>query len=211
MNGNLTQRFMRFVLEEFPPAVKLGEQIIKAGNDQDSDDRADEHAAGSRGADGGLPIAPAPLATTNGSRPAMKALSQRFDFKGTEAEVERNEDGIVVRASEDDRVRAAIVVLQEKLIRRKVSLKHFDVPKKAEKGPKGSSRILIKVQEGIEADKAREIVKLIKDSKLKVQAAIQDLTVRISGKKRDDLQAAMQVLRGAEALNLDLQFTNFRD
>jgi uncharacterized protein YajQ (UPF0234 family) len=148
---------------------------------------------------------------TNAMSQAQKELSQRFDFKGTDAEVERNEDGIAVRASEEDRVRAAIVVLQEKLIRRKVSLKHFEVPKKAEKGPKGSSRMLIKVQEGIETDKAREIVKLIKDSKLKVQAAIQEQTVRISGKKRDDLQAAMQVLRGAEALNLDLQFTNFRD
>lgn len=140
----------------------------------------------------------------------QKELSQRFDFKGTEAEVERNEAGVVVRASADDRVRAAITVLQEKLIRRKVSLKHLEVGK-PEKGPKGSSRIQIKVHEGIDTDKAREIVKLIKDSKLKVQASIQELTVRVSGKKRDDLQAAIQLLRSAESLNLDLQFTNFRD
>jgi uncharacterized protein YajQ (UPF0234 family) len=147
---------------------------------------------------------------TNALNQTQKELSQRFDFKGTEAEVERNEAGIVVRASADDRVRAAITVLQEKLIRRKVSLKHLAVGK-PEKGPKGSSRIQITVKEGIETDKAREIVKMIKDSKLKVQAAIQDESLRISGKKRDDLQAAMQLLRGAEALNLDLQFTNFRD
>jgi cyclic-di-GMP-binding protein len=148
---------------------------------------------------------------TNALNQAQKELSQRFDFKGTEAEVERNEAGIVVRASEDDRVRAAIVVLQEKLIRRKVSLKHFEVPKKAEKGPKGSSRMLILVQEGVEIDKARAIVKLIKDSKLKVQAAIHEQSVRVSGKNRDDLQAVIQLLRRAESLNIELQFNNFRD
>src|SRR6185295_17312408 len=134
---------------------------------------------------------------TNALNQAQKELSQRFDFKGTEAEVERNEAGIVVRASADDRVRAAISVFQEKLIRRKVSLKHLEVGK-PEKGPKGTSRIQIQVKEGIETDKAREIVKLIKDSKLKVQAAIHEQAVRVSGKKRDDLQAVIQLLRGTE-------------
>ncbi|HWZ87768.1 MAG TPA: YajQ family cyclic di-GMP-binding protein [Polyangiaceae bacterium] len=147
----------------------------------------------------------------NALNQAQQELSQRFDFKGAEAEVERNEAGIVVRATSDDRVRAAIGVLQEKLIRRKVSLKHLEVPKKFEKGPKGSSRMQIKVQEGIEIDKARAIVKLIKDSKLKVQAAIHEQSVRVSGKNRDDLQAVIQVLRRAESLNIELQFNNFRD
>jgi uncharacterized protein YajQ (UPF0234 family) len=147
----------------------------------------------------------------NALNQAQKELAQRFDFKGTDAAVERNEAGIVVTASEEDRVRAAIVVLQDTLIRRKVSLKHFEVPKKAEKGPKGSSRLQIKVQEGIETDKAREIVKLIKDSKLKVQAAIHEQSVRVSGKNRDDLQAVIALLRRAESLNIELQYNNFRD
>ncbi|HEY2407662.1 MAG TPA: YajQ family cyclic di-GMP-binding protein [Polyangiaceae bacterium] len=146
----------------------------------------------------------------NALNQAQKEISQRFDFKGTDAEIERNETGVVVNATSDDRVRAAISVFQEKLIRRKVSLKHLTIGK-PQKGPKGSSRIQIEIKEGIETDKAREIVKLIKDSKLKVQAAIQEQAVRVSGKKRDDLQAVIQLLRGAENLGLDLQFNNFRD
>lgn len=147
---------------------------------------------------------------TNALTQAQKEVAQRFDFKGTETELERTAEGIVVRSSAEERAEAAIGVLEEKLVRRKVSLKHLDRGK-PEKGPKGSTRILIKVKEGIEPDKARQIVKLLKDSKLKVQAAIQEQTVRVSGKKRDDLQAAIQLLRGAQDLDLDLQFINFRD
>jgi uncharacterized protein YajQ (UPF0234 family) len=146
----------------------------------------------------------------NAHNQAQKELGQRFDFKGTDADIERNEAGFVVNATSEDRVRAAISLFQEKLIRRKVSLKHLEVGK-PEKGPKGTSRIQIQVKEGIETDKAREIVKLIKDSKLKVQAAIHEQAVRVSGKKRDELQAVMQLLRRAESLALDLQFNNFRD
>jgi len=146
----------------------------------------------------------------NALNQTAKELSQRFDFKGTEAEVERNEAGFVVRASSEDRVQAAIVVFQEKLIRRKVSLKHLEIGK-PEKGQKFSSRVQIKVQEGIETDKAKVIVKLIKDSKLKVQAAIQDQSVRVTGKNRDDLQTVIQLLRRAEDLGIELQFQNFRD
>ncbi|MGC4088501.1 MAG: DUF520 family protein [Polyangiaceae bacterium] len=113
-------------------------------------------------------------------------------------------------ANADDRARAALSVLEEKLIRRKVSLKHLD-PKPLERGPKGSTRLPVGVKEGIEQDKAREIVKLIKDSKLKVQASIHEDSVRVSGKKRDDLQEAIAFLRRADSLGLDLQFNNFRD
>jgi uncharacterized protein YajQ (UPF0234 family) len=147
---------------------------------------------------------------TNALHQAQKEVSQRFDFKNTEATIEKTDEGLLVTANSEDRARAALEVLKEKLIRRKVSLKHLDVqdPKKT---PKGGSRILAKVKEGIETEKAKSIVKLIKDSKLKVQAAIQEQAVRITGKKRDDLQAAIQLLRGAESLELELQYTNFRD
>jgi uncharacterized protein YajQ (UPF0234 family) len=100
-------------------------------------------------------------------------------------------------------------VLKEKLIRRKVSLKHFDA-QDPEPGPQGSSKILVKVLEGIERDKARELVQMVKDSKLKVQAGIHEQSVRVTGKKRDDLQSAMQLIRGAD-LGVELQFKNFRD
>jgi cyclic-di-GMP-binding protein len=147
---------------------------------------------------------------SNALNQAQKELSQRFDFKGAEASVERNEAGILVLASTDDRVRAALAVLQEKLIRRKVSLLHLEF-KNPEKAPKGSSRLQIKVKEGIEQEKSKEIIKLIKDKKLKVQASIQEQSLRISGKKKDDLQEAIALLRASEDLGLDLQFTNFRD
>jgi len=141
---------------------------------------------------------------------AQKEVGQRFDFRGTETELERNEEGIVVRSSTEDRADAALGVLEEKLVRRKVSLKHLDRGK-PEKGPKGSIKLRELDKEGIEVEKARQILKLIKDSKLKVQASIQEQAVRVSGKKRDDLQAAIQLLKSAQDLDLDLQFVNFRD
>ena len=141
---------------------------------------------------------------------AQKEIAQRFDFRGTETSIERNDSTLTILANAEDRARAALLVLEEKLIRRKVSLKHLD-PKPLERGPKGSTRLPVGVKEGIEQDKAREIVKLIKDSKIKVQAAIHEDSVRVSGKKRDDLQQTIALLRSAESLGLDLQFNNFRE
>jgi uncharacterized protein YajQ (UPF0234 family) len=141
---------------------------------------------------------------------AQKEIGQRFDFRNTETSLEKNEEGIVILANAVDRAKAAIVVLEEKLVKRKVSLKHLDKQEPG-KGPKGTVRILVKLKEGIETEKAKQIVKIVKDSKIKVQAAIHEDTVRVSGKKRDDLQEAMRLLRGSETLELDLQFTNFRE
>jgi uncharacterized protein YajQ (UPF0234 family) len=146
---------------------------------------------------------------TNALNQAQKELSQRFDFRGTGAAVERTDTGLLVCASEEDRALAAYVVVEEKLIRRKVSLKHFEAEKPSP-GPKGTKKIVIKVSEGIEQDRAKEIVALIKGSKIRVQAAIQEKGLRVSGKKRDDLQEAIQLLRGAD-LGVELQFKNFRD
>ena len=141
---------------------------------------------------------------------AQKEIGQRFDFRNTETSLEKTEEGIVILASAVDRAKAALVVLEEKLIKRKVSLKHLDRQDPG-KGPKGSVRLLVKIKEGIETEKAKEIVKIVKDSKLKVQAAIHEDSVRVTGKKRDDLQEAMRLLRAAESLELDLQFKNFRE
>lgn len=140
---------------------------------------------------------------------ASREVGQRFDFKGTDASIELEKQVLTVRASSEDRAKAALEVVKEKLIRRKVSLKHLDVGEPGP-GPKGSSRIAINIKEGIETERAKEIVKLLKDSKLKVQASIQEQTVRVTGKKRDDLQDAIALLRGAE-LEVELQYTNFRD
>ena len=141
---------------------------------------------------------------------AQKEIGQRFDFRNTQTSLERNTEGLVIIANAVDRCRAALVVLEEKLVKRKVSLKHLDRQEPG-KGPGGTIKLVVKLKEGIETEKAKQMIKLVKDSKIKVQASIQEDALRISGKKRDDLQETMRLLRAAESLDLDLQFTNFRD
>jgi uncharacterized protein YajQ (UPF0234 family) len=140
---------------------------------------------------------------------AQKEVQTRFDFRGTGSEIEQTADGIVLRSDSEGRLDAPRGVLHEKLIRRAVSLQSLD-PQKLEKGPKGSFRQLIKLKQGIEIETARAIVQFVKDTKLKVQAAIQGEQLRISGKKKDDLQAAIQSLKTHD-FGVPLQFTNFRD
>jgi uncharacterized protein YajQ (UPF0234 family) len=146
---------------------------------------------------------------TNALNQAKKEISQRFDFKASSATLEQTEKGIAFEASTDDRVKAAYEVLQEKLARRKVSLKHFEAGD-ITPGPRGTAKMLVSVTEGISTEKAKEIIKLIKTLKLKVQGAIQEDTVRITGKKRDDLQGAIAELKKAD-LGVELQFINFRE
>ncbi|MEY4544905.1 MAG: hypothetical protein RL685_1100 [Pseudomonadota bacterium] len=145
----------------------------------------------------------------NALNQATREISQRFDFKGTNASVEKTEEGFTFEASSEDRVKAAYEVLQDKLAKRKVSLKHFERGAVGP-GPRGSCKMTVKVTEGISSEKAKELVKLVKNSKLKVQASIQEDTVRITGKKRDDLQAAIAELKQAD-LGVELQFVNFRE
>jgi len=145
----------------------------------------------------------------NALNQSQKEIAQRFDFKDTGTAIERNEEGITVRSSSDERAKAAYSVLQDKLIKRKVSLKHLD-PQKMETTSKGGSKMLIKVKEGIEGDHARELVRRLKDSKIKVQASIQEAQVRVSGKNRDDLQSAIQIVKEVD-LPIELQFINFRE
>ncbi len=140
---------------------------------------------------------------------AQKEIAQRFDFKGTDTEVELTNEGIVLRSNSSGRLDAAREVLQSKAAKRKVSLKSFDAQKVQPAG--GSTwRQLIVLKEGISKESAKEIVKAVKDSKLKVQASIQGDLVRVSGKKRDLLQETIALLKGKD-LELPLQFTNFRD
>lgn len=140
---------------------------------------------------------------------AEKEISTRFDFKGTGAEIEHNKETINLRASADDRVKAILEVLKEKLIKRKVSLKHLDVGKIEPTG-KGGAKISVTIKEGIDSDHAKQLVKWIKDEKLKVQASIIEDQVRVTGKKRDDLQAAIASIRARE-FDLELSFVNFRE
>lgn len=145
----------------------------------------------------------------NAVQQAQKEVGTRYDFRDTQASIERTEEGIVVRANAQSRVEAAFGVLQEKLAKRKVSLKSLD-PQGIEPAAGSTFRQLIKLQQGIEKEKAKEVVKYLKDTKLKVQAAIQGDAVRVSGKKKDDLQECIAALRSHD-FGIELQYENFRD
>jgi cyclic-di-GMP-binding protein len=145
----------------------------------------------------------------NAFNQAQKEIAQRFDFKDTETSLEKAPDAITIRSGSEDRAKAALTVLQDKLVKRKVSLR-FTEPGKPEKTSKGGARIVVKIKEGIEVDKARAIVLFIKESKLKVQASIQESQVRVSGKNKDDLQAVIALVR-AQDFGVELQVTNRRD
>ena len=145
----------------------------------------------------------------NALNQARKEITQRYDFKGTESAIEKNEEGIVIRSNSEGRLDAARDVLEGKMVKRHVSLKSLDAQKPEQAG--GSTwRQLIKLKEGISKENAKTIVKMIKDDKLKVQASIQGDAVRVSGKKRDDLQATIAMLKESR-VDLPLQFVNFRD
>ena len=141
---------------------------------------------------------------------ARREVSQRFDFKKTDTSYERVDKTITITANADDRVKAGLEVLQEKLVRRKVSLRHFDVGDLAP-ASMGNAKLTVTVKEGINQENAKLLIKLIKAAKMKVQASIHEDAVRISGKKRDDLQAVIQLLKGHDAVTIELQFVNFRD
>jgi uncharacterized protein YajQ (UPF0234 family) len=139
-----------------------------------------------------------------------KEIGQRFDFKGTGASINwSGDDGIVITANSDDRVKAVLEVFKERLVKRQVSLKALD---HAEPEPAGgnTSRLPVAIRQGIDSDKARAIVKKIKsDGPKGVQVAIQGDTVRVSSKKRDDLQSVIAMLKGAD-MGIPLQFENYR-
>ena len=145
----------------------------------------------------------------NAINQANKELTQRYDFKGTDSSVELTDEGIVIKSNSEGRLDAARDVLETKMVKRKVSLKSLDAQKAQ---PAGGSRWrqLIKLVEGISKEKGKEIVKAIKGSKLKVQASIQGDEVRVSGKKRDDLQEAIAMLKEQD-FEVPLKFVNFRD
>lgn len=145
----------------------------------------------------------------NAVQQTAKEIATRYDFKDTGTEIERTPEGIHLRSNSENRIEAALTVLREKLLRRKVSVKTLD-PQVLVHGGHNVVRQLIKLNEGISIEKAKEVVKFLKGSGLKIQSSIQDDQVRVTGKKRDDLQAAIQALRSQD-FGLELQFENYRD
>jgi len=141
---------------------------------------------------------------------ANREATTRFDFKGTDSAIEVSETELVLTSSTEDRLRALYQVLQEKLVKRQVSLKSFDVGK-IEEASRGSARQRLGIQAGISSDHAKKINKFVKDLGLKgVSSQTQGDQLRVNGKKRDDLQAAIAALK-AEDFGIPLQFNNFRD
>lgn len=146
----------------------------------------------------------------NAVQQAMKEVIQRFDLKDSKSDIEFNEKEkqLLITSSDDFKLKAVVDVLESKLIKRKVPLKALD--KQPIQPAAGSTvRQEIKLQQGIAIEKAREIVKAIKDSKKKVQASIQGDLVRVSAKDRDALQEVIALLRGHD-FGIDVQFTNYR-
>jgi uncharacterized protein YajQ (UPF0234 family) len=141
---------------------------------------------------------------------ASRELHTRFDFKGTNSTIDLGETELTLKSSTEDRLKAVRQVLEEKLVRRNVSLKAIDYGK-IEEASGGSARQTAKIVAGVSSDKAKEINKKIKDLSLKgVQSQTQGEQVRVSGKKRDDLQSVISALKDAD-FGIPLQFTNFRD
>jgi len=145
----------------------------------------------------------------NALHTAQKEIAQRYDFRGTGTSLERTPEGIIVRTSDETRAVATLTVLRERMAKRNVSQRCLD-PEEVQAAGGQTIRQLVKIKQGIESDTAKKIVKAIKDAKVKVQAQIQGDELRISGKSRDDLQAAMALIRQGD-FGIDLQFVNFRD
>lgn len=139
---------------------------------------------------------------------ANRELSQRFDFKDTGARFELEESTVTLHAQVDFQLQQMLEILKLRLGKRGVDLACLDV--KEPETTLSAARQQVLLKQGIDAETGRKISRLVKDSKLKVQAAIQGEKVRITGKQRDDLQAAIKLLRGSK-LDLPLQFDNFRD
>ncbi len=139
----------------------------------------------------------------------MREIETRYDFKGSHCTIERTDDVLLLRADDDMKLRQMQELLKGYLARRKVAGGAFDF-QKAETASGNTLKQNVVIKQGIERELAQQIIKAIKDAKLKVQAAIHGPELRISGKKRDDLQEAIAMIRGL-GLQQPLQYVNFRD
>ena len=146
----------------------------------------------------------------NAVQQASKEIATRFDFRGSKSKVEWNEKELTLTMTSDDegKLKSVKDILETRLVKRGVAVRSLDY-QKVEPAAMGTVRQDVKIQQGIASEKAKEIVKAIKDKKLKVQAAIQGDQVRVSGRAKDDLQEVMALLRAGD-FGVPLQFTNYR-
>jgi len=144
----------------------------------------------------------------NALQQAMKEIQTRFDLKGSHTEIHLGEGALELSSIDEFKLKSALEVLKSKLVKRQVSLKALR-PGNVESALGGTARQRIELQNGIPIEKGREIVKLIKNTKLKVQASIQGDQLRVTGKNKDDLQKIIQLLRDTD-LDIHMEFTNYR-
>ena len=145
---------------------------------------------------------------SNAIQQAQKELAQRFDFKGSKSSIELADEEIVLVSDDEGKLRSVKDIVETKLVKRGVALKALDY-QKVEAAAGGTVRQKAKIVQGIETEKAKAIVKAIKDAKLKVQAAIQSDQVRVTGRNKDDLQKAIALVKEKD-FGIPLQFTNYR-
>ena len=144
----------------------------------------------------------------NAVQQAQKELAQRFDFKGSKSSIELSAEEIVLVSDDEGKLRSVKDIVETKLVKRGVSLKALDYAK-VEPAAGGTVRQRAKIVQGIETEKAKAIVRAIKDAKMKVQASIQSDQVRITGRNKDDLQKAIVLIKSQD-YGIPLQFTNYR-
>ena len=144
----------------------------------------------------------------NAINQAKREIETRYDLKGSKNEIAQEKMDIVLTAPDDMKLKAVLDILQSKLHRRGIDLKALTIGD-PESAAGGTLRQRISLQDGVPQEKAKEIVRLIKDSKIRVQASIQEKQVRVAGKNRDDLQAVIALVK-AKDLGIALQFTNYR-
>ncbi len=144
----------------------------------------------------------------NALHQTMKEVKQRFDFKGSTSEVRLEEKELVLTSDDDYKLKSLINIMQQKLVKRKVPLKALSYGK-IESALGGTVRQSVSIQQGISSEKAKEIVRFIRDPKLKVRSTIQADSVRIAGRDRDTLQKVIALLREKD-FGIDMQFTNYR-
>lgn len=144
----------------------------------------------------------------NAIQQAKRELSTRFDFKGSKSEIDLTDEEIVLLSDDQQKLKSVRDILEDKLVKRKVSIKAMDY-QKVEEASMGTVRQRAKIVQGIETDKAKEIVRAIKDAKIKVQASIQADQVRVTGKTKDELQRAIALVREKD-FGIPLQFVNYR-
>jgi hypothetical protein len=147
----------------------------------------------------------------NAVNQARKELAQRYDFRGSKSRIDWDKEGEITLYGDDEwKLKAVLDIVKTKLVRRNVAVKNLTV-KEAESAADGLRRQTIGLAQGVPTETAKGIVKRIKQAKLKVQGQIQEDQVRVTGKNRDDLQEAIALVRGAEDLDFEFEFVNFRE